>query len=83
MSIGIIEKYTNLESIKKNTSEPNDRLVGGIMESSKEYKASEGTLYIELLDNGIGITYGSIDDYYQKDFSVDDLIKLLGYRKER
>jgi len=36
------------------------------MELSKKYKVGEGTLYIELLDNGIGITYGSIDDYYQK-----------------
>lgn len=47
----------------------------------KSFKAGEGTLEVEMKDNGIKLTYGSIDDFCTKNLNVDDLMKLLGYTK--
>lgn len=49
------------------------------MKFSHKYKAGEGTLKIEVNDNGLKLKYFSIDDMYMKDLSLDDLMELLGY----
>lgn len=51
------------------------------MVMSKSYKAGEGTLTVQFKDDGIQLKYGSIDDYCKKEFSIDELMGLLGYKK--
>lgn len=51
------------------------------MKFKHEYKIGEGTLKIEINDNGIKLKYFSIDDFYNKDLSLDDLMELIGYYK--
>jgi hypothetical protein len=46
----------------------------------KEYRAGEGHLSVKLNNDGILLKYSSIDDFEKKQFSVDDLMQLLGYK---
>lgn len=47
----------------------------------KSFKADEGTLEVELKDDGIELSYYSIDDTKKRFVSIDNLIKLLEYTK--
>lgn len=47
----------------------------------KSFKAGQGTLEVEMKDDGIQLFYYSIDDSTKKFINVDDLMKLLGYTK--
>jgi len=47
----------------------------------KSFKVGEGTLEVEMKDNGIQLSYYSIDDSTKKFINIDDLMRLLGYTK--
>lgn len=67
-------EYTrpSLQNIRKEES----------MKSKHEYEIGEGTLKVEVNDKGLKLKYISIDDFYIKDFSLNDLMELLGYYKK-
>jgi len=47
----------------------------------KSFKAGEGTLEVEMKDDGIELSYYSIDDIKKRFMSIDKLMKLLEYTK--